>query len=317
MRAIAIQEFGGRDKLQLMDLPIPGIGPHDVLIRIKAAGVNPVDWKIREGFLREVLPHEFPIILGWDMAGVVEKVGPEVTNYQSGDEVYAYSRLPVVHYGTYAEYIALPADIVAKKPENLSFEQAASIPLTALTAYQSLFDAGRLQSGQTVLIHAAAGGVGGFAVQLAKHRGATVIGTARSGNHDYLRELGADRVLDYSTQDFRQVIREWYPLGIDLVFDCVGGEVLDQSVELLNPTGCLVTIVEPERAKTMKEQGLNIHFVFVAPNAQQLEELTKMVDQGQLHTHVARTFPLEEAVQAHEMIESHHVRGKLVLTMGA
>lgn len=313
MKAMAIQEFGGRDKLQLMDLPVPDIGPHDVLIRIKAAGVNPVDWKIREGFLREVLPHEFPIILGWDVAGVVEKVGLEVTNHQAGDEVYAYGRLPVVHHGSYAEYIALPADIVGKKPTSLSFEQAASIPLAALTAYQSLFDAGGLQRGQTVLIHAAAGGVGGFAVQLAKHCGATVLGTASPCNHDYLRGLGADRVIDYGTEDFRQVIREWSPSGMDLVLDFVGGEVLEKSVEILNPTGCLVTIVEPDQAKTMKEQGVNIHFVFVAPNAQQLEELTNMADQGQLQTHVAGTFSLEEASQAHEMIESHHVRGKLVL----
>lgn len=316
MKAIAIQEFGGRDKLQLMDLPIPDIGPHDVLIRTKAAGVNPVDWKIREGFLREVLPHEFPIILGWDVAGVVEKVGLEVTKHRVGDEAYAYGRLPVVHHGSYAEYVSLPADIVGRKPASLSFEQAASIPLAALTAYQSLFDAGVLQNGQTVLIHAAAGGVGSFAVQLAKHRGATVIGTASPCNHDYLRGLGADRVIDYASQDFRQLVREWYPSGIDLVFDCVGGEVLDQSVQILNPTGRLVTIVEPDQAKTMKEQGLNIHFVFVAPNGQQLDALTNMADQGQLHTHVSGTFPLEDAVQAQEMIESHHVRGKLVLTVG-
>ncbi len=315
MNAIAIQEFGGRDKLQLMDLPIPDVGPNDVLIRIKAAGVNPVDWKIREGFLREVLPHEFPIILGWDAAGVVEKVGSEVTHYQPGDQVYAYARLPLVHHGAYAEYIALPTDNIGKKPASLSFEQAAAIPLAALTAYQSLFDAGGLQQGHTVLIHAAAGGVGGFAVQLAKHRGATVIGTASSGNHDYLRKLGADRVIDYAMQDFRQVIREWYPSGIDLAFDCVGGKVLEQSLEILKPGGRLVTIVEPVQAKAMKEQGLNVHFVFVAPHAQQLEELTKMVDEGQLHIHVSGIFPLEEAAQAHEMIESHHVRGKLVLTV--
>lgn len=315
MKAIAIQEFGGRDKLQLMDLPKPDIGPQDVLIRVKAAGVNPVDWKIREGFLREVLPHEFPIILGWDVAGFIENIGSGVTGHRVGDEVYAYGRLPAVHHGSYAEYLALPAEIVSKKPASLSFEQAASIPLAALTAYQSLFDAGGLQSGQTVLIHAAAGGVGGFAVQLAKHRGATVIGTASSRNHDYLRELGADRVIDYSTQDFRQVIGEWYPSGIDLALDFVGGEVLEQSGEILNPTGRLVTIVEPGQAETMKDQGTDIHFVFVAPNAQQLEELTNMADQGHLQTLVSGTFPLEDAAQAHEMIESHHVRGKLALTL--
>ncbi len=315
MRAIAIQEFGGRDNLQLMDLPIPAVGAQEVLIRVKAAGVNPVDWKIREGFLRDLFPHEFPIILGWDAAGVVEKIGSEVTGHRVGDEVYAYGRLPVVHNGSYAEYIALPANIVAKKPVSLSFEQAASIPLAALTAYQSLFDAGGLQSGETVLIHAAAGGVGGFAVQLAKQHGATVIGTASPRNHDYLRGLGADRVIDYLTQDFRQVIREWYPSGVDLVYDCVGGDVLEQSVEILSSTGRLITIAEPAQAETMKAQGLNVQFVFVAPNTRQLEELANMADQGLLHTHVSGTFPLEAAVQAHEILEAHHVKGKLVLTL--
>ena len=152
-------------------------------------------------------------------------------------------------------------------------------------------------------------------MQLAKHRGATVIGTASPSNHDYLLGWGVDRVIDYRTQDFRQVIREWYPSGIDLVYDCVGGEVLEQSVEVLNSTGCLVTIVEPGRAENMKEQGHNVRFVFVAPNAYQLDELTKMANQGQLHTHVAGTFPLEQAAQAHEILEGQHVKGKLVLTL--
>lgn len=316
MKAIAIQEFGGRDKLQLMDLPIPDVGAEDVLVQVKAAGVNPVDWKIREGFLREVLPHEFPIILGWDVAGVIKKVGSEVSQLKIGDDVYSYCRLPVMHHGSYAEYLALPASIVSKKSVSLSFEQAASIPLAALTAYQSLFGAGRLQGGETILIHAAAGGVGGFAVQLAKQHGATVIGTASSRNHAYLRELGADRVIDYSTQDFRAVIRKWYPLGLDLIYDCVGGDVLEQSAPILNSTGRLVTIVEPDQAKSMKSQGINVEFVFVSPNARQLDELTKMADQGKLKTGVSGTYPLEDAAQAHEKIENHHVRGKLVLIVG-
>ena len=316
MKAIAIQAFGGRDKLQLMDLPLPAVGPHEVRIKVKAAGVNPVDWKIREGFLRDLIPYEFPIILGWDVAGVIDQIGNEAPSHQIGDEVYAYCRMPVIQHGSYAEYIVLPANLVAPKPTSLSFEQAASIPLAALTAYQSLFDAGGLERGQTVLIHAAAGGVGGFAVQLAKHRGATVIGTSSPSKHDYLRGLGADRVIDYRTQDFRQVIREWYPLGIDLVVDYVGGEVLEKSMQILTPTGCLVTIVEPGRAETMKEQGHNVRFVFVAPNIEQLKELSDMADQCQLHTHVAGTFRLEDAVQAHEILEGQHVKGKLVLTLG-
>ena len=204
---------------------------------------------------------------------------------------------------------------MTKKPERLSFEQAASIPLAALTAYQSLFDAGKLQSGETALIHAAAGGVGGFAVQLAKQRGATVIGTASPRNHDYVRDLGADRVIDYATQDFRQEIRQWYPSGVDLVLDCVGGETLDRSVEVLKPAGRVITIVEPAQAETMKTQGIDMQFVFVAPHSGQLQELASLADQGLLKTHVSETFPLEDAARAHEIIESHHVRGKLALTL--
>ncbi|MDH3557537.1 MAG: NADP-dependent oxidoreductase, partial [Deltaproteobacteria bacterium] len=178
MKTIAIKEFGGRDKLQFMDLPVPEIKPGEILVKVKAAGVNPVDWKIREGYIKDLFPYQFPIILGWDAAGIVEQAGPEVTRFKEGDEIFAYCRKPMVQGGAYAEYIVLEEEHAAIKPKNTSFEEAASIPLAALTAYQSLFDAAKLQSGETVLIHAAAGGVGGFGVQLARDHGAVVWATA-------------------------------------------------------------------------------------------------------------------------------------------
>ncbi len=308
MRAMAIREFGGRDTLQLMDLPVPPAGPRDVLIQVRAAGVNPVDWKIREGLLREMLPHVFPVIPGWDVAGIVREAGTEVTRVAVGDPVYAYGRLPTVQWGAYADLMALPEDLVCRKPATLSFEEAASIPLAALTAQQSLFDAARLRADETVLIHAAAGGVGGFAVQLAKQAGATVIGTASARNHEYLLGLGADRVIDYTRRDFRREIRAWYPDGIDVVYDCVGGDVPERSVEVLKTNGRLVTIAGRDQAA-----ALNAHFVFVAPNAPQLEALTGLAERGLLTTHLAKVFPLEEAADAHALLETGHVRGKVVL----
>ena len=315
MKAIAIKEFGGRDKMQLMDVPVPAVGAQEVLNQVKAAGVNPVDWKIREGFLRDMMPYEFPIILGWDAAGLVVDVGKNVTGFKPGDEVYAYCRTAVIHHGSYAQFIAVPEDNVAAKPTSTSFEEAASIPLAALTAYQSLMDAAGLRVGESVLIHAAAGGVGGFAVQLARYRGGKVFGTASAANHNYVKSLGADVLIDYNTQDFRQVVRESRPGGVDVVLDCIGGDVVEESLDILNANGRLVTIAEPGLVKKFRAQGINAHFVFVAPNSAQLHEITKLTETGKLSSHLSGRYPLEEAAKAHEVLEGQHVRGKLVLTV--
>jgi len=315
MKAIAINEFGKRDKLQLMDLPVPEIKAGEILVRVKAAGVNPVDWKIREGYIKDLFPYEFPIILGWDAAGIVEQTGEEVTRFTEGDEIFAYCRKPLVHGGAYAEYIVLEEEHAAIMPKDTSFAEATSIPLAALTAYQSLFDAAQLQSGEIVLIHAAAGGVGGFGVQLARDRGATVWGTASGHNHEYVQDLGAARAVDYNQVDFRDSVRSEYPDGVDVVFDCVGGDVLEKSAEIVKQGGRLISIVDDPtglaRIDILKE------FVFVAPNSAQLTELARMVDQGRLKTHLSQIFPfgLEEARKAHELSESGRTRGKMVLVL--
>jgi NADPH:quinone reductase-like Zn-dependent oxidoreductase len=315
MKAIAINEFGSRDKLQLMDLPMPEIKPGEILVRVKAAGVNPVDWKIREGYIKDLFPYEFPIILGWDAAGIVEKAGEEVTRFKEGDEILAYCRKPVVQGGAYAEYIVLEEEHAAIKPKNTSFEEAASIPLAALTAYQSLFDAAQLQPGETVLIHAAAGGVGGFGVQLAKDRGAIVWGTASGSNREYVQDLGGDRVVDHTQVDFREAVRTKYHDGVDVVFDCVGGEVLKKSADIVRKGGRLISIVDDPAG--LDRADIHSDFVFVAPNSSQLTELARMVEQERLKTHLSEVLPfgLEEAKKAHELSESGRTRGKIVLVL--
>ncbi|UCF03066.1 MAG: NADP-dependent oxidoreductase [Deltaproteobacteria bacterium] len=315
MKAIAINEFGGRDTLQLMNLPVPEIKPGEILVRVKAAGINPVDWKIREGYIKDLFPYEFPIILGWDAAGIVEQAGPAVTRFRQGDEIFAYCRKPMVQGGAYAEYIVLEEEHAAIKPKNISFEEAASIPLAALTAYQSLFDAAKINPGETVLIHAAAGGVGGFGVQLAKDHGAVVWGTASGRNEEYVQDLGATQVVDYNHVDFRNSVRSEYPDGVDVVFDCVGGEVLEKSADIVNKGGRLISIVDDPTGLIRKD--IDKEFVFVAPNSTQLTELARMVEQGRLKTRLSQVFPfgLEEARRAHELSESSRTRGKMVFVI--
>ncbi len=296
-----------------MDLPVPEIGTGEILVRVKAAGVNPVDWKIREGYLKDLFPCEFPIILGWDAAGIIEKVGREVTRFKEGDEIFAYCRKPAVQDGAYAEYIALEEEHAALKPENTTFEEAASIPLAALTAFQALFDAAKLKSGETALIHAAAGGVGGFGVQLAKDQGAIVWATASDRNTDYVYNLGANLVVDYTRVDFRDAVRSDYPEGIDVVFDCVGGEVLQMSADIVKNDGRLISIVDDPSG--LARSDIHTEFVFVAPNSAQLTELAQMVEQGRLRTHLSEVLPLEEAKKALELSESQRTRGKMVLVI--
>jgi NADPH2:quinone reductase len=312
MKAIVIPEYGGEEKLQLMEMPKPVPQAGEVLIRVKAVGVNPVDWKIREGWLHDRLPSELPIIPGWDVAGVIEEINGDGAGLSVGDEVYAYARKPVICHGTYAEYVTFDAQHVAPKPASLSFEEAASIPLAALTAYQSLFDAVGLKAGEKVLIHAAAGGVGGFAVQLAHHAGAEVWGTASERNHDYLRALGCDHPIDYHKEDFRHVAA-----GMDVIYDCVGGLPLERSPEALAPGGRLVSIVDPVLCAKFAEQGIAAHYVFVSPNGAQLRLLADLVAQGKFKTEIAITFPLEKAAEAQKLIESQHTRGKIVLTVAS
>lgn len=306
MRAIGIHEFGGRDKLQLLELPEPKVPPDFVKIRVRAAGVNPVDWKLREGRLQPRFPVTFPVVPGWDAAGVVDEVGPAVTDFSPGDEVFAYCRKHFIGEGTYAEFVSVPDAYVASKPESLSFEQAAAIPLTGLTAYQALFLAAGLTAGERVLVTAASGGVGSFAVQLALDAGAEVIGVASEEHRDRVLELGAYEVIDRSG-DVVAAVRELVPDGVDVGFDLYGDERLGEAVR---DGGRLVSIASPP---TYRDRGVVPLYLFVRPDGEQLEELAALADDGRLVVDLAEVLALEEAARAHELSEAGHTRGKLVL----
>lgn len=311
---MAITEFGGADRLQPTDLPDPLVGPDSVLIRVRAAGINPVDYKIRQGNLAERIPHVFPVVPGWDAAGVVEQVGPAVTAFATGDEVYAYCRKDFVRDGTYAELVSVRDEAVAPKPSRLSFEEAGGVPLAGLTALQLLRGGLGIRSGERVLVHAGAGGVGSFAVQIARHDGAHVIATASAANHDYLRKIGADEVIDYTSEDFVDVLRERHPDGIDAVFDTIGGEVQQRSADVLaTGRGRLGSIIMPPDEDALRARGLRGHYVFVRPDASGLRVLAAIADSGALGVHLAEVVPLEEAARAQETLEGGHVRGKIVL----
>ena len=306
MRAIGVREFGGRDRLEELELPKPKVPPDAVLIRVRAAGVNPVDWKLREGRLEPRFPHVFPVVPGWDAAGVVEEVGPAVVEFAPGDEVFAYCRKPFVGEGTYAEYVSVPVTSVAAKPQALSFEEAAAVPLTALTAYQALFFAAGLTAGERVLVQAAAGGVGSFAVQLALDAGAEVIGVASERNRDHVLALGAYEIVDRNA-DVAAAVRELVPDGVDVALDLYGDETLGDAVR---DDGRLVSIAAPP---SYRGRGVQPLYVFVRPDGEQLGELGTLAEDGRLVVELQEVLPLAEAARAHELSEDGHVRGKLVL----
>lgn len=312
---MAIEEFGGAEKIRAMEVPEPRLGPDMILVRARAAGLNPVDWKIRTGAHESRFPHFFPLVLGWDVAGTVEQVGPAVTRFEPGDEVCAYARKHFVQEGTYAEYVAIPEGFAAPRPATLGFEEAAALPLAALTARQALIDAAGLHQGETVLVQAAAGGVGGFAVQIAASIGARPIGTARAEKHDHVRDLGAVEAIDYTSADFVEATRELAPGGVDVVFDTVGGETLERSPEVLRDGGRLVSIVEPPDAERLGERGIDARYVFVRPDGVELEGLGRLADEGRLRVHLEEVFPLAEAPRAHERLEAGRVTGKLALSI--
>lgn len=310
MKAAVYEEFGGPEKVRVIITEVPELKEGEVLIRIKAAGVNPVDAVIGKGTYKEMIPHSLPVIPGWDVCGVVEKRGHAARRFQVGDEVYAYARRPEVKWGTFAEYMVIPDSYLALKPENLSAEEAAGIPLAGLTAYQSLYEAGSLQENQTVLILGASGGVGSFAIQLAKERGAKVIGVASEKNHSFMKDLGADYTVDYKSTHIGEAAKEISPEGVDLIFDCTSGESLQQSLKALKPSGTLVSILNQG---TDLDPAINFKYVFVEPNAYQLDELRKLTEAGKLSVHVSRRYSLNDAAEALQQIQSLHTTGKMVI----
>jgi len=306
MKAIRIHNYGGPEVLTYEEAPRPKPQADEVLIRVHAAGVNPIDWKVREGHMKDFWPHKFPLILGWDLSGVVEEVGPGVSRFKIGAEVYS---LPdPTRNGAYADYIVVREPELALKPNTLHHIRAAAVPLAALTAWQSLFDIAQLQPGQRVLIHAGSGGVGHFAVQLAKWKGAHVLATASTKNQDLLRELGVDQAIDYTQQRFEDVAR-----NIDIVLDTLGGETQDRSWSVLKKGGVLVSLVQPPSEEKAKELGVRVVLLGAQPNGAQLTEIANIIDSGKLAPVIDRILPLSEVRRAHELSQSGHIYGKMAL----
>ncbi len=313
MKAVVIEEYGGKEVLKEKEVSRPKAGKNQVVVKEYATSINPIDWKLREGYLKQMVDWEFPIILGWDVAGIVAEVGEGVTDFKVGDEVFA--RPETTRFGTYAEYTLVDAPLLARKPKEISFEEAASIPLAGLTAWQALFDYAKLKAGEKILIQAGAGGVGSLAVQFAKNAGAYVIATASAGNHQLVKELGADEIIEYKTTDFADVLTD-----IDVVFDTVGGEVQQKSVKVLKAeTGRLVSIVGvDEKAEVMaKEKKVNIMDAWLKPNGKQLTEIGDLLAAGKVKAVIGETFPMSEkgVYAAHSLSETHHAVGKIVLTV--
>jgi len=309
MKAIAQDELGGPEVLRVVEVERPEPGPVEILVRVRAAGVNPADWKARAtgGRFGGSLP-----ILGFDVSGVVEEVGPGVTLYEPGDEVFGMPRFPHPA-GAYAEYVTAPPRHFARKPASIDHVRAAAIPLVALTAWQGLVDTAGLRAGQRVLIHAAAGGVGHVAVQIAKARGAHVIGTASAPKHALVRALGADEVIDYRNVDFAEAVRD-----VDVVLDTVGGDYGPRSLRTLRDGGTLVSIVPPVTGELRAEaskRGIATGWTLVEPDYAALGEIVALVESGRLHAEIDTVFPLEEAAKAHALGETGRTTGKIVLTV--
>ncbi|WP_035052361.1 NADP-dependent oxidoreductase [Andreprevotia chitinilytica] len=309
MKAVRIHDYGDRSVLRFEEALLPTLGAEDVLIRVVATSINPVDWHIRNGHLQTMLPHRLPLTLGWDVSGVIEAVGAQVRDFQPGDAVY--SRPDIVRDGAYAEYIAVRANEVAAKPKTISHIEAASLPLAGITAWDAIVKVGDVQAGQRVLVHAGSGGVGSLAVQLAKWRGAYVISTTSTPNVDFVKGLGADEVIDYRSANFKDVVRD-----VDLVFDTLGGQVQDDSWGVLKSDGLLVSVVRPPDQKKADELGVRSTFIFIQPDAAVLRELAVLVDISVVRPVVGAEFALKDIVAAHALSESGRARGKIAIYVG-
>ncbi|WP_405656783.1 NADP-dependent oxidoreductase [Streptomyces sp. RK9] len=313
MRAVSQDRAGAPDVLKVVETRRPEPGRGEILVRVQAAGVNPADWKTRARgmFATGATP---PFTLGFDVAGIVESVGPGVTIFHPGDAVFGMPRFPHPA-GAYAEFVTAPARHFAPRPRGLDAVQAGALPLAGLTAWQALVDTAQVRPGQRVLIHAAAGGVGHLAVQIAKARGAHVIATASAAKHDLLRTLGADELIDYRTQDVADTVRD-----VDVVLDGVGGPNWTRSLRTLRPGGILISLVPPDDTfpvQQAEEAGARAVFMLVEPDRQGLREIGALVEDGRLRVVVGTVLPLEQAAQAHALGETGRTTGKIVLAVGA
>ncbi|MDZ8090130.1 MAG: NAD(P)-dependent alcohol dehydrogenase [Nostoc sp. DedQUE12b] len=314
MKAVVIRRYGEAEVLQYEDVEQPKIDSTQLLVKVRASSVNPIDWKIRQGMLSLITGNKFPKILGFDVAGDVVAVGSSVTRFKPGDAIYGSTSFPG---GGYAEFVAVPENLVALKPTNLSYEEAAAVPLAALTALQALRDEGNIQTGQAVLINGAAGGVGSFAVQIAKALGAEVTGVSSTKNLDLVKSLGANRVIDYKQQDFTQDIAQY-----DIIFDAVGKRSLSQTKRVLKPNGIYITTLPSpevllEGVLTAFLPGQKAKFILQKPNTQDLIYLKELIEAGKIRAVIDRTYLLQELAAAHAYSESERAVGKIVIAVSS
>ena len=308
MKAIVIHEYGGPEVLKYEDVPRPEPKAEQILIRVIAAGVNPVDGMIRSGMFAKDGNGAFPMVLGGDIAGVVERVGNKITKFKAGDPVFAYVSLD--SGGGYAQYAVVPEGDAAPKPKSLTYVEAGAVPIVALTAWQALIDTAKLNAGQTVLIHGGSGGVGSFAIQIAKARGAKVIATASTANQDLLKQLGTDVAVDYTKQKFEDVAKD-----VDVVLDSVGKDTLTRSYGVVKKGGIIVSLVARPNQSDLEKHGIRGVALSVEPNSGELAQIGKLIDEKKIRVVVSQTFPLSEAKKAQEQVASGHTRGKIVLKL--
>lgn len=306
MRAVPIHRHGDADELTLEQWPIPEIQSGEVLIRTHAVGINPVDYKMRQGSRRPLDPSRFPVVLGWDVSGIVEQSNDP--SFKVGDEVFGLVRFPEF-VGGYADYVASPATDLALKPKSIDHVHAAAVPLAALTAWQALFDNAKIEAGERVLVHAAAGGVGHFAVQLACWKGAEVYGTASARNREFVLGLGAKQVIDYTTTDIADVLSD-----LDYVVDTMGPDVRPASYKVLKKGGLLVVLLYPEPTpEELEAAGVRASLTLVHPDGEQMKEIATLIEEGAVVPHVDKVFSLENIADAHRHVETGHTRGKVVV----
>ncbi|HTN69206.1 MAG TPA: NADP-dependent oxidoreductase [Dysgonamonadaceae bacterium] len=299
MKAILIKEYGDESVLNYTDVDRPEPKADEILVKIYAAGVNPIDWKIRDG----IYGIKLPFIPGADFAGTVEETGTDIKKFKTGDEVYGK-----IIVGCYAEYVVVKENEAARKPKNLDFKNAAAIPMGALTSWQAIFDAAGLKSGQKILIHAASGGVGSMAIQLAKAKGAYVIGTASGRNKDFVKSLGADEFIDYTSTNFEDTVKD-----VDVVFNTIAGETLERSFQVLRKGGFLVSIAGKPSVELAEKYEVETKFISSVNNPKQLEEITQLVEENKIKTYIDQVLPLSEARKAQKLSKEGHIRGKIIL----
>lgn len=308
MKAARLTEYGSKEAIQIQDIPTPEITDDQVLVEVHTAGVNPYDWKIQLGYMKDYVPLTLPITPGGDFSGVVAKVGANVTHVGVGDEVFGQGNVDSGATGSFAEFIQTKGKKVAKKPQKLSFTEAGAIPLTGVSAIQALYEHIGLTSGQTILIHGGAGGIGTVAIQIAKHLGAHVITTVSTNDVDFAKELGADEVIDYKNQKFEELVKE-----VHAVYDTVGGETTEKSYQVLKKGGKLVSMVAMPNEALAKQYEVEFISQATKVNTDKLSKLAELLDQGVITVHIEKTFPLDQAGEALEYLRTTPPKGKLVI----